>query len=192
MKIETRKAKWLTSALLLWLAAAPLGQAFYNPNTGKWLTRDPIEEKGSRILEKSSAARSSDRPVPVARKRKGQSPIRAEELNLYAFLENAPTVYVDIDGRQAASGGGKGALPNQPYPAQPIGCSLTCCSDEKIEEGRKALRRSYLQAVQAANILGLTAVESGTQGASCKNSSRDIINWLLPNPACWSKSESLA
>ncbi len=44
MKIETRKEKWLTSALLLWLAFAPLAQAFYNPSTGRWLNRDPIEE----------------------------------------------------------------------------------------------------------------------------------------------------
>jgi len=33
-------------ALLSWSAAAPLAQAFYNPNTGRWLSRDPIEERG--------------------------------------------------------------------------------------------------------------------------------------------------
>ena len=50
MKIETRKAKWLTSALLLWLAFAPLAQAFYNPSTGRWLSRDPIGEIGGENL----------------------------------------------------------------------------------------------------------------------------------------------
>jgi hypothetical protein len=50
MKIETRKGKWLTRALLLWLAFAPLAQAFYNPNTGRWLSRDPIEEDGGANL----------------------------------------------------------------------------------------------------------------------------------------------
>ena len=48
MKIETCKGKWLVSALLLWLACAPLAQAFYNPSTGRWLSRDPIAEKGGR------------------------------------------------------------------------------------------------------------------------------------------------
>lgn len=28
------------------LFAAPVAQAFYNPSTGRWLSRDPIEEKG--------------------------------------------------------------------------------------------------------------------------------------------------
>src|SRR5688572_24293502 len=50
MKIAKRKMGWLTGALLLWLAAAPLAQAFYNPNTGRWLSRDPIEERGGKNL----------------------------------------------------------------------------------------------------------------------------------------------
>ena len=33
-------------ALLLWLVAAPLAEAFYNPKTGRWLNRDLVEEKG--------------------------------------------------------------------------------------------------------------------------------------------------
>ena len=39
MKIETRKGKWLISAVLLWLAFAPLAQAFYNPSTGRGLNQ---------------------------------------------------------------------------------------------------------------------------------------------------------
>ncbi len=50
MKIEMRKGKRLISALLLWLAFAPLAQAFYNPSTGRWLNRDPIEELGGMNL----------------------------------------------------------------------------------------------------------------------------------------------
>jgi len=41
---------WLTSAVLLWLAFAPLAQAFYNPNTGRWPNRDPLGEKGGKNL----------------------------------------------------------------------------------------------------------------------------------------------
>jgi len=33
MQIEKGKMGWLMGALLLWLAAAPLAHAFYNPNT---------------------------------------------------------------------------------------------------------------------------------------------------------------
>ena len=45
MKTETRRMRsWWTGAVLLWLAAAPLAQAFYNPSTGRWLNRDPIGE----------------------------------------------------------------------------------------------------------------------------------------------------
>ena len=33
-------------AVLLWLAAALLAQAFYNPSVGKWLSRDPLAEAG--------------------------------------------------------------------------------------------------------------------------------------------------
>lgn len=39
----------MQKALLVWiviLAGTPLAQAFYNPNAGRWLNRDPIEEKG--------------------------------------------------------------------------------------------------------------------------------------------------
>ena len=34
------------AAMLLWLAFAPLAQAYYNPNSGRWLNRDPIAERG--------------------------------------------------------------------------------------------------------------------------------------------------
>ncbi len=41
--------KWIRSALLvstlLWWSGS-LAQAFYNPNTGRWLNRDPFNEKG--------------------------------------------------------------------------------------------------------------------------------------------------
>jgi hypothetical protein len=43
------KLRLMTKLLLLvcWLSGfAPVAQAFYNPSTGRWLSRDPIEEKG--------------------------------------------------------------------------------------------------------------------------------------------------
>jgi len=50
MKIAKRKMNGLMGTLLLWLATAPLAQAFYNPTTGRWLSRDPIGEVGGRNL----------------------------------------------------------------------------------------------------------------------------------------------
>ena len=37
-------------ALTAWLLLPQAAQCFYNPSTGRWLSRDPIEEKGSRNL----------------------------------------------------------------------------------------------------------------------------------------------
>jgi hypothetical protein len=37
----------LRTLVLAWLTAGPC-QAFYNPVTGRWLNRDPVEEKGGR------------------------------------------------------------------------------------------------------------------------------------------------
>jgi hypothetical protein len=37
--------------LLLWLLSSQPSEAFYNPSTGRWLTRDPVEEKGGPNLQ---------------------------------------------------------------------------------------------------------------------------------------------
>ena len=71
MKIEKRKGKWLISTVLLWLAFAPLAQAFYNPSTGRWLNRDPAGE------------RTSDGP------------------NVNAFARNNPIDRFDTDGKES-------------------------------------------------------------------------------------------
>jgi hypothetical protein len=51
-------------AVLLGLLAARDGLAFYNPETGRWLNRDPIEEKGGVALYtfvKNGVVNSTDR-----------------------------------------------------------------------------------------------------------------------------------
>jgi len=40
---------WLVCPLLLWMSSYPV-HAFYNPATGRWLSRDPIGEKGGKNL----------------------------------------------------------------------------------------------------------------------------------------------
>ena len=49
MLIITRRVKLLVG-LLLWLAAGRTSWSFYNPTTGRWLSRDPIEELGGKNL----------------------------------------------------------------------------------------------------------------------------------------------
>jgi hypothetical protein len=46
MNTKQRKASVVAVLLLAWLGFAPLAQAYYNPSAGRWLNRDPIEEKG--------------------------------------------------------------------------------------------------------------------------------------------------
>ena len=45
MKTKIRHWLWLGCVLLLCLSASP-ARAFYNPSTGRWLSRDPIGERG--------------------------------------------------------------------------------------------------------------------------------------------------
>jgi len=44
MKKDTHR-RWVTVVTLFWITATLSAQAFYNPNSGRWLNRDPIEEK---------------------------------------------------------------------------------------------------------------------------------------------------
>ena len=36
-------------AILAWLLVPQTAQCFYNPSTGKWMSRDPVKEQGFRI-----------------------------------------------------------------------------------------------------------------------------------------------
>ena len=95
MKIETRKGKWLISAVLLWLAFAPVAQAFYNPSTGRWLNRDPIGEAGFTLLTNGKHAASGAQE-------EGESerglPTQPDGLNLYRFVSNDPIGGYDAFG----------------------------------------------------------------------------------------------
>jgi len=99
MKIGTRKGKWLISALLLWLAFAPLAQAFYNPSTGRWLNRDPAGE------------RTSDGP------------------NVNAFARNNPIDRFDTDGKESWGPPFFPPKPPPPVPPSPFESCVTRCID---------------------------------------------------------------
>jgi len=48
-KATLERWSWLGCVLILLASVSPM-QAFYNPSTGRWLSRDPIAEKGGRNL----------------------------------------------------------------------------------------------------------------------------------------------
>jgi len=68
----------------VWLLAVPQSHAFYNPNTGRWLSRDPICEPGFEAFQKRS-------PQPLVR-----------EPNRSLFLGNNPVSRFDYLGLSAA------------------------------------------------------------------------------------------
>lgn len=41
----------IIAVFYVWLAYSPITQAYYNPSAGRWLNRDPIEEKGGTHLQ---------------------------------------------------------------------------------------------------------------------------------------------
>jgi len=49
MNMKTRYRIWLGLVVACWLTL-PRAQAFYNPATGRWLTRDPIGERAGKSL----------------------------------------------------------------------------------------------------------------------------------------------
>lgn len=80
-------------ALLLGLLLARDGQAFYNPSTGRWLSRDPVGEPAFlqqiaiRVLPKSQVRVKLERHLP-----------------LYTFVRNDPVGRMDVLGLEARCG----------------------------------------------------------------------------------------
>jgi hypothetical protein len=98
----TRRYHIILASWILWLATSPNGWSFYNPNTGRWLSRDPIKEPGARAIQKPSALNRSPHFNPLASQRSDLPPRRHETIAPYTFVDNDPSIYIDMDGRQAA------------------------------------------------------------------------------------------
>ena len=60
------------------------GYRYYNSSSGRWLSRDPIEEPGFQLLDTSPVEDSDQND--------------SGDLNMYAFVNNAPTIFIDGDG----------------------------------------------------------------------------------------------
>jgi hypothetical protein len=87
-------------AVLLGALFAREAQAFYNPSSGRWLNRDPLDEQGFMLLTmKQQLAQSHDSEEG------DEAPARhkQEQLNLYAFVHNDPIDQVDYLGLYGSS-----------------------------------------------------------------------------------------
>ena len=82
MKPELRLRSTLIAALI-WLLGQQLGVCFYNPSTGRWLSRDPVGEPGFESLRGRSASALAGEP------------------NRYVFLNDSPVNYFDPLGLDA-------------------------------------------------------------------------------------------
>jgi RHS repeat-associated protein len=123
---------------------------------GKWLSRDSIGELGN--------------------------------ANIYGFISNDPVNSVDVIGMIGYSP----SVPYVPPPSIPPPAlkrvpplhGLGCCDDNRIEEGASMLKARYAAVITVMNTRFKPA-ETGEKGATCKTSTSDIIEWLLPTPNCW-------
>ncbi len=72
----------LPATLLLFIALAVLpASAFYNPTTGRWLSRDPLFDLGF----------EADRPTE-------DSDSGQDSVSIYASVRNAPINFIDVNG----------------------------------------------------------------------------------------------
>ena len=61
-----------------------------------------------------------------------------------------------------------------------------CCDQKTVDAGQSELNNRFQKAAAAAAAQGLQPADIGQDGASCKNSSSDILfEWILPTPKCW-------
>jgi RHS repeat-associated protein len=92
-------------------------------------------------------------------------------LNLYGFVDEDTLNQIDILG-----------LEGRPLPVE----DTKCCTSDKIAKGEQQLNARFQIATATARQLGLRPAPPGQKtGATCKNSSIDIIDWLAPYPSCW-------
>jgi hypothetical protein len=99
--MKTMKLKVVIGMSLITSWIVQTASAFYDPSTGRWLSRDPIGERGFQALQRAPAA-SYVQPQPVsaqAARWLNRAPIfQREELNLYRCVGNDPINLTDVLG----------------------------------------------------------------------------------------------
>jgi RHS repeat-associated protein len=127
----------LTVLLGLW--AAPDGLAFYNPETGRWLSRDPMGEPGFELV-------------------RGKTPsVLAGGPNRYLFVQNnsiSQWDYLGLDNPGCD-------LPGWLTPGWNRDCFLRCCAihdmcyyHKRFKDGRPCTSASWLQLLNPCSWCG--------------------------------------
>jgi hypothetical protein len=100
----------ISGALFVALWTAQTALAWYDPSTGRWLTRDPVGEPGFQALQRAVAPPSAvSAPASQPSRWVHRDPAgevdserelagRPDDANLYAFVENKPTTEIDPFG----------------------------------------------------------------------------------------------
>ena len=138
----------------------------YSQRLGRWLTRDPIEEKSAKEFGLEGLLRKVDR--------KG--------IHLfYLFVENDPIRGIDLLGLQDT-------VPQWPplsADLPPVGYDSCCCDYKKIQEGRDWLKQAYKEAKEFLDTSGIKRDPYGEEGVSCHDSNFAILQYMTPTPPCW-------
>jgi len=111
---------FVLSALLLLFGGR--ASAFYNPSTGRWLSKDPLGEVGFEIARATAGTNNQEKP-------------EAPSANTYAFVFNQPISNYDALGLQAAlppgwHGPGQDYDPSSnPFAGQGPPCITRCVAE---------------------------------------------------------------
>ena len=106
-----KQSRWMTAALLIWMLAAPLAQAFYNPNTGRWLNRDPVAENGgpniAAFVSNEPTRLHDPRGLPAEPPAPGCAPCKYEgwEHRMKADAPDSADAWGFMDGNEDVSPG---------------------------------------------------------------------------------------
>jgi uncharacterized protein RhaS with RHS repeats len=91
--------RYLSAAFaVITIFAANSVHAYYNPQTGRWLSADPVAEPGFRMLQGAYGGSVVGAAVSHGRFLNRDIGDRRDELNLYAFVGNDSANYFDALG----------------------------------------------------------------------------------------------
>jgi hypothetical protein len=161
MKARRTAMVVMVACLLSFMAHDAL--AFYNPSTGRWLSRDPIGEKGGR----NRYGFVQNAPLSFV-DAVGKLPIEGPTPPIHI----PPAMYP----------------PPTPFPQKLLkhyDCS--CCGPSEIEAGKKELIGRFQEGKDYLDGKNLTAdAEADKPGeASCDRANGAILNFIDPTPRCW-------
>jgi RHS repeat-associated protein len=142
------------------------GYRYYNASTGRWLSRDPINEDGGPNLYGFVRNAPLDNSDPLG-------------LVIYAPTEGGAVPISDLPQWP----------PQNPYSAGVIAnYDCSCCSESKVEDGIEVLTTRFNMAGQWLDAHGVKRKIHGTPGtglASCYLANSTILSVLGPIPRCW-------